>query len=493
MTQQGRRIAIIGAGFSGSLLAVHLLRRSHPEDRIYLIERSAEFGRGLAYATGNPRHLLNVRADNMSAFSDRPDHFLDWIRDLPEEERGPVNTTADRLTFVSRSLYGAYIQHILAQEIWGSDCAHRLYLVADEAVALHPTSPGYRVEVAGGRQFQIDAVALAVGNFPPDGTPPGCAANPWDIDVVTSLDADAAVLLIGTGLTMVDVVISLLDRRHRGEIRAISRRGLLPRTHAAVLPHRRFLPASTAPRSILGLLRALRSEIRDATAQGRDWRSVIDSLRPDTQDLWRNLPLEEKRRFLRHLRPWWDVHRHRMAPAVAARIAGALNRGQLVIQRARLGRVTAGGGATGREAFEVELRAVDGAPPSPLSVARIINCSGPVSDVSRVQAPLIRALLNSGRVRADALGLGLDVTSRGAVIDRFGRPSDSLFAVGPITKGAFWETTAVPDIRLQCERLAEHLLEQLDASPVLAPSLAGRSAGGWTGSGATVWGMPTAP
>jgi len=493
MTQRGRRIAIIGAGFSGSLLAVHLLRRSHPDDHIYLIERSAEFGRGLAYATGNPRHLLNIRADNMSAFSDRPDHFLDWIRDLPEEQRGPVNTTADRLTFVSRSLYGAYIQDILAGEIWGADCAHRFHLVADEVVALHPASSGYRVAVAGGRHYDVDAVALAVGNFPPEGTPPGGTANPWDLDVVTSLDADAPVLLIGTGLTMVDVVISLLDRRHRGEIRAISRRGLLPRTHAAVLGHPRFLPASTAPRSVLGLLRRVRAEIRRATAQGGDWRSVMDSLRPDTQDLWRSLSLVEKRRFLRHLRPWWDVHRHRMAPVVAARIADALERGQLVIQRARLGRVTGGKSALGSEAFEVERHAVDGAPPSPLSVARIINCSGPLADISRVQSPLIRTLLDNGRVRADPLGLGLDVTSRGAVIDRFGRPSDSLFAVGPITKGAFWETTAVPDIRLQCERLAEHMLEWLDASLVLTPSLGGWSAGAWTGpDAASVWAMPTA-
>jgi len=155
--------------------------------------------------------------------------------------------------------------------------------------------------------------------------------------------------------------------------------------------------------------------------------------------------------------------------------------------------VTGGKSALGSEAFEVELHAVDGAPPSPLSVARIINCSGPLADISRVQSPLIRTLLDNGRVRADPLGLGLDVTSRGAVIDRFGRPSDSLFAVGPITKGAFWETTAVPDIRLQCERLAEHMLEWLDASLVLTPSLGGWSAGAWTGpDAASVWAMPTA-
>jgi uncharacterized NAD(P)/FAD-binding protein YdhS len=369
MTSLGRPIAVIGAGFSGSLLAVHLLRRSLSEDRIYLIERSAEFGRGLAYATGNPRHLLNVRAGNMSAFSDQPEHFLDWVRGLPEEERHGISMTADWLTFVSRWLYGSYIQHILAQEIWGEGRANRLHLVADEAVALHPTARGYRLEVGSGRSYEVDAVALAMGNFPPGGAIPGYVANPWGPDAVTYLDPDASVLLVGTGLTMVDVVISLLDRGHRGEICAISRRGLLPRTHAAVAPAPRFLPPAPAPRRALALLRALRAEIRRAEAEGRDWRSVIDSLRPDTQDLWRNLPLEEKRRFLRHLRPWWDVHRHRMAPAVATRIAQARERGQLTIQRARLGSVGTGRPVLGEPGLEVVLLPAGGGEPTTVSVA----------------------------------------------------------------------------------------------------------------------------
>src|SRR5215470_4295215 len=413
MTQvKGRRIAIIGAGFSGSLLAVHLLRRSGPEDRVYLIERSAGFGRGLAYATGNPHHLLNVRAGNMSALSDQPDHFLEWLRSLPENERSAVSISEDRLTFVSRQLYGSYIQHILGREIWSAESAHRLYLVADEAVALHPAGEGYSLEVAGGRRYEVDAVALAMGNFPPEGDARGYIANPWSPAATAELDSDAPVLLVGTGLTMVDTVVSLLEQKHRGPILAISRRGLLPRRHAAVSPHPRFLPAHSAPRTLVALLMAVRAEIRKAAEAGRDWRAVIDSLRPDTRDLWRNLPLAEKQRFLRHLRPWWDVHRHRMAPAVAGRIERALERGQLQIRRARLGRLTPKWGGV-----EVELLPVAGAPAEQIEVERVINCMGPLSDLSRVAAPLIRELLASGAARPDPLNLGLDVSSEGAVVD----------------------------------------------------------------------------
>jgi len=478
MNKQGRQIAIIGAGFSGSLLAIHLLRQSQPEDQIYLIERGAEFGRGLAYSTGNPGHLLNVRAGNMSAFSDRPDDFLDWLRALPDEERRGISTTADHLTFAPRALYGSYIQHILAQEIWGTGRTSRLGLVADEAVALHPAGRGYQLEVGSGRLYEVDAVALATGNFPHGGSTRGYVANPWGPDVVTLLDQDATVLLVGTGLTMVDVVVSLLDRRHRGQILAISRRGLLPRTHAAVRPWPRFLFPMTAPRSIGALLRAVRDEIRRVEAKGGDWRAVIDSLRLDTQDLWAGLPLEEKRRFLRHLRAWWDVHRHRMAPAVAARVMAALEGGQLTIRRARLGRVTPASAAPNDTELQAEILPVTGGRPTTLTVARVINCSGPVSDISRVEEPLMHALLDAGQVRPDPLDLGLDITDRGAVIDRSGWPSQTLFAVGPITKGAFWETTAVPDVRRQCERLAGHILRSL-ISPEKPELALSNRVGGW--------------
>ncbi len=226
MPTRGRKIAIIGGGFSGSLLAVQLLRRTAPGDHILLIERYAAFGRGVAYATGNDGHLLNVRAGNMSAFSHMPDHFLEWLQRRPQSGSGGMVTTADRLTFVSRRLYGTYIQDILTSEIAGQSGAPRLGLVADEAVALHDADGGYRVEVAGGRQYDADITVLAVGNFPPEGDQPGYIADPWDPRALAGIGRESGVLLVGTGLTMIDTVISLLDQNHAGPILAISRRGL---------------------------------------------------------------------------------------------------------------------------------------------------------------------------------------------------------------------------------------------------------------------------
>jgi uncharacterized NAD(P)/FAD-binding protein YdhS len=452
----GRHIAVIGSGFSGSLLAIHLLRRAGLWDRIYLIERNAQFGRGLAYSTGNPSHLLNVRASNMSAFADAPEHFLEWLCALPGEQRDGITGEDDRLTFAPRRLYGTYIQSILHQGIWGEDNGRKLYLVADEAVKLHPSAAGVAVEVGGGRIYEADAAVLATGNSPPAASRPGYFGNPWDPAIAEHFDPRAPILLVGTGLTMIDVVVSLLDGGHEGPITAISRRGLLPAVHAATSPHPRFLPAASAPRTVAVLLRLIRAEIDRARLAGQDWRAVIDALRPDTQDLWRRLPLAEKQRFLRHLRPWWDVHRHRMAPQVAARIDRARRSGQLVIRRGRLQ------GFDAQPARVVAHVAFTGAErPAELEVGRIINCSGPQSNYAEIADPLVRDLLGSGLARPDLLGLGLAVTADGAIIGRDETASDRLFALGPVTKGAFWETTAVPDIRRQAEILADRLMAQL--------------------------------
>ncbi len=462
---QGRTIAVIGAGFSGSLLALHLLKRCAPEDRILLIERNQRFGLGLAYSTGNSNHLLNVRAGNMSAFSDQPGHFVQWLRSLPAETRGPLDEYPGPNSFVPRGLFGRYVQQLLGDRIWRQGNDRNLFLVTDEAVALHRQDGKWSVELAVGRQLPVDQIALAVGNFPPARSQPGYFGDPWDERALAKLDPDAAVLLIGTGLTMIDTVVSLLDRGHRGKIHAVSRRGLLPRMHGAVAQPHPF-PGPLPAGSLRRLVREVRTTIAEAAKTGTDWRAVIDGLRPQTQRLWLEMPEPERRRFLRHLRPWWDVHRHRAAPKIFARIQEAQRRGQLQISAARIGRIEPCIGAV-----QVALTPKHGEPAT-LVVERVIDCSGLQSDFAKIDRPLIRQLLEAGHIRADTLRLGLDIARSGAVIDAAGAAHADLFAVGPLTKGALWEIVAVPDIRIACEQLAAQLL----AIPVQEPASLSASA-----------------
>ncbi len=325
-------IAIVGAGFSGTLLALHLLHRCPAPARITLIDRRSQFGRGQAYATGNPSHLLNVPAARMSAFHDRPGHFVEWLRRQPEGEALAAQG------FVPRLLFGAYIRHLLSEDMKRPENDGRLRLLRGDVLGLTETEAGLTLALDGDRLAAADMAVLAIGNFPPE--PPAAAApdfldgplycpDPWAPEALAGLDADAAVLLIGTGLTMVDAVVSLLDRGHRGPIHALSRRGLLPRRHAPGSPPAPASPVPALPATLVELTRVLRAEMRQAVARGEDWRPVIDRLRPFTQDVWRSLPAADKARFLRHLRPWWDVHRHRMAGTVADRIEAARQSGQL--------------------------------------------------------------------------------------------------------------------------------------------------------------------
>jgi uncharacterized NAD(P)/FAD-binding protein YdhS len=438
---------IVGAGFSGSLLAVHLLRRLPQGSRVHLIEQRGEFGSGLAFSSPNASHLLNVRAERMSAFEKEPAHFLNWLADQGGED-------SNGAAFVPRGLYGRYIQSLLADQLGAEDGNRNLYLFPDEAVDLELGADGAVIQMSGGRPVKVDAVVLAVGNFPPQvpsgaqalAGSPAYVANPWDYEATRAISHDAALLVIGTGLTMVDFVLNMLDRGHRGPIHAVSRRGLLPHRHAPSPPpvpwvHEADLPLS---KQIL--------KMRNAVAT-QDWRAVFDGVRPYTQGWWSDLSIEQRKRFLRHLRPWWDIHRHRMAPQVARRIDEAIGRGALSVLAGRFQEIEATDhGLTIR--YRPRGRDAQGC----LSVDHVVNCSGPSSDYSAIEQKLVRSLLNRGAIRPDALSLGLDVDSSLRLIDQDGQVNERLYGLGPVTKGRFWECTAVPEIRRQAEELAERLV-----------------------------------
>ena len=467
----GTTIAVVGAGFSGTLLALHLLRCCPSTTRIRLIERNSQFGRGQAYATGNPSHLLNVPAGRMSAFHNRPTDFLDWLRDLPSEDRNGVTPEAG--TFVPRRLFGAYVRSLLNVELKRREPRDRLELVRGDVLRIDRTGHPLLLHLDRDRAIEAHMAVLAIGNFPPEPARVPDPSfydsllyrpDPWAADALTGLDAAAPVLLIGTGLTMVDAVVSLLDAGHTGPIHALSRRGLVPHRHGAGGHAASSNPHGPLPTTARELTRHLRAEANRLAAAGGTWYAAIDDLRPFTHEVWQTMSAAERQRFLRHLRPWWDVHRHRIPSPVADRIDAIRRSGQL---RIRAGRVRAFE-CTGEE-VEVAVRPRGTDRLETLRVARVVNCSGPGADYGRIPDPLVHTLLTEGTVRPDPLRLGLDVTTSCALINRSGAISRRLFAIGPVTKGRFWEMTAVPDIRRQCEVLAQHLAALVSPAPPPAP------------------------
>ncbi len=441
------RIAIVGAGASGALMTAHLLRCGVKESQIALVERSADIGRGLAYATQNPSHLLNVRAANMSAFADDHGHFARWLASQPDAPRVDGDP---EFRFVSRGAYGRYLESLVRERLGEGS----LTLLRDEALAARVTPDGVEIALASGAPLQADLAILACGHESVVDDDP-LFVSPWAEPVGGGAPLDATLLILGTGLTMVDTALALDQRGHRGRIVAVSRRGLTPHGHRNVTPL--AIDTDTAPfgGDLATLLHWLRRLVRDQAAAGGDWRSVVDGLRPHTQAIWRSMSLKRQGRFLQHARPWWDIHRHRMAPEVAARFAAMVEEGRLEIVAGRLLEARpAGDGA------EVVLRRRGGRAEETLSVARIISCKGVTSSPERNANPVVRSLFAAGLARTDPLGIGIEVAPDCAIVDCDGRPSERLFAIGPMSQAAFWEITAVPDIRLQTAALAARLSQR---------------------------------
>ncbi|WP_082602163.1 FAD/NAD(P)-binding protein [Phenylobacterium sp. Root700] len=437
-------VAVIGAGFSGLLTALHLTADPNGPT-VRLIERSRSFGRGAAYSTGNPDHLLNVRVANMSAYPGDPEHFTRWLA-THEGWRSHGG-------FVTRGVYGDYLQDLL-REALENTAAGRLLLEQDEAVDLQRAGEGWRVRLALGREIDAQAVVLALGVLRP--APPAVATeallgspryigDPWDLAARLPDDADD-VLLTGSGLTMIDAAVTLWRPGRR--FWAISRRGLIPRAHAPVAANVPELEAAGSPRQVL-------AAVREASGDGQ-WREAIDALRPQVRGIWESWSQAQRRSFLRHLRPWWDVHRHRLAPSVARRVGLLMRSRELVVRAGEITSLT-----PSRDNVEVTWRPRGAKLTRRLSVAAVVNCAGLLGDLDRASEPLLQRLLARGHIRPDPCRLGAEVDPASRLIGTGGAPEPGLYAVGPLTRGAFWEITSVPDIRTQAAEAAQAILGRL--------------------------------
>ena len=440
------RIAVVGGGATGALAAVHLARaldaRTGDID-ISVIEPAAEIGRGLAYTTSDPRHLLNVRVANMSAFADEPDHLFRWL-----ERQGNVRgiDCPTPFCFIPRSIYGAYLAD-LVRELSEIDVIRH---VRERCVDLVEEDDQVILTLESGITIKAETVVLATGNETKrtlSGVP---TIQPWADDTLSRIEADEAILIVGAGLTMIDFVLSLDRQGHRGKITALSHRGRLPSAHqpvAALALSPDEVPFGAELSKITRWLRGLSLELM---SKGGDWRSAVDALRPHTQKLWRSMSVAQKRRFLRHARAYWDIFRHRMAPQVETQINTLRAAGRLEVVA---GRIMNAEMRSDDIVVNIRRRGRDQA--KTRKFTKVIDCTGLGENPYSSQNPLIRALLARGRARPDPIGIGLDISEDYALVDRSSRRSRRVMALGPLTRAAFWECTAIPDIRLQCGHVAQ--------------------------------------
>jgi len=454
-------VLIIGGGLSGTMLAVQLLRLPG-QRQILVIEPRRELGRGEAYSAVELGHTLNGNAARMSVDPDNADDLTQWLTDYigaggwPESDQQHVPISE---LFPPRGIFGLYAQQRLAEAKAFS--ASTVEHIRAEVVDLQVEDEGVLLTLDNGQQLRGAQAVLATGMFPAARTPQtessglnAAAVDPWDVQAMTQIDPQAPVLIIGSGLTMVDAVVSLEQAGHRGPIEVFSRHGLLPHVRRQPPSWEDFLGANHNLRSPRQLLREVRRQCRLALEQGIDWQAPLDTVRAHIGRLWSQASEGEKRQFVRHVRPWWESHHHRSPPLSAQLVARLHEEGRLRIQAASYkGLEPSGSGVT------IRLRRRGEPAVTLMSGAALINSSGIEYDWRRVARPLPQQLLKRGLVQPGPLALGIAADASGAVLDAQGQVSARLFAMGPPLRGMWWESTAVTDVALQAKALASTLTE----------------------------------
>ncbi|MGE6442573.1 FAD/NAD(P)-binding protein [Pseudomonas bubulae] len=453
-------ILIVGGGLSGTLLAMQLLRLPGAR-HIVVLEPRAELGRGEAYSATELGHTLNGNAARMSVEPDDADDLTRWLQahiaggGWPES--GVQQVPVAEL-FPPRGLFGVYARQRLAEaQAIGSAQGSSLSHVRDEVIDLQTPEQGVIATLKDGSQWQAGVAVLATGMFPAARTAQrqssglnAAALDPWDVQALRALPVDARVLIIGSGLTMVDALESLNQAGHRGPIEVFSRHGLLPHVRRQPPVWEDFLSLAPDLRSPLQLLRELRRQCALAQSLGIDWQAPLDTVRVHIARLWSQADDTQRRQFVRHVRPWWESHHHRSPPQGDALLQRLLEEGRLTIHAASLQGVDSSGPRI-RLRYRGQSEAVwiegDG----------LINSTGIEYDWRRVDKPLPRQLLQRGLIRPGNLGLGIAADAGGAVLNAQAEPVQRLFAMGPPLRGMWWESTAVTDVALQAKALAERL------------------------------------
>ena len=440
---------------------MHLLRAAVARRvplRIALIDRLGRHGLGQAYATTNPDHLLNALTGRMSALAGEPDHLVRWAAGHGFPAAG----------FLPRPVYGRYLRDLLGDAQLRAAPQSRLAEMTADVVAIRPGTGGrpVRLVLGDGSCLEADAAILASGNPPPVApipvpASPRFVADPWAPGALDAVADGSPVVIMGTGLSMLDVAMSLTSHGGRppAKVTAVSRHALLPRVHRGMPApggDSVWLPALAGPPGPVRLGDLIWQVRAAMTSRPEQWQDVIDALRPEVPSLWQRLSPADQRVFLRHVARYWEVHRHRMPPATAQRITALRIAGRLRVLPARVTGVT-------EDAGQLRVSVAAGGAVSQLAAGWLINATGPGTDITATPDPLLRDLLSRGQARPDRHRLGIDASPDGAVLDSAGTPSATLFTLGPTLRGLRYETTAIPEIRDQAAALAGQLTTALAA------------------------------
>lgn len=459
------RIGIIGGGFAGIMTAVNLIKKTTTPLELYIIGERSNFARGTAYESYLDKHILNVTTGKMSAFPDQPSHFLDWVMSRPSFRDLPKDIVSS--SFLSRNLYGDYLCELWQESIKiAEEKEINVVELVDTVIKLTNTEDGIELSFLNSPSIKVDKCVVATGNQIPKNPSipnlpffksPNYFQNPWKKECVGDVNSSRPILIIGNGLTMVDTILGLQDHKFKGEIYSISPNGfnILPHRHTG-LTYQAHLEEIHDKMSLKELTSVIHKHVKIVRQFGVSAEPIIDALRPHTQRIWRNLTVVEKQFFMSRLRHLFGVARHRIPLHIYDKIQKLRIDGLLHIQSGKIIDITETDRGIDVTYFDKKQRKTQF-----LNVSRVINCTGPETDFSKLENNFLGQCIHDGIFYQDELKLGIQTNVENfKVKSKDGMEHSNLFTLGSNLKGELWESTAVNELRQQANAIADIILAE---------------------------------
>ena len=474
-----KHIVIVGGSYTGATVAIQLSRHARKPLRISVVEPRETVGQGLPYSSPDPDHRLNASDKVQFVTPDDQEHLRRWFAEQGGSAYDAAAEVDDGPLFLRRADFGRFVAEQFATHQMPNPSKSAIHHVHGRALDIAKQGETFRIALEGGETIDADMAVVATSNERPSipasfaasvASHPGFHADPWDLAAIQRIPEDAKLLFIGTALTAADLIVTRLRLGHRGSITAMSRRGLRstarPKTGGGisgpfwdrfVRETSLFVARHGRHRRLLDVIKALRADIREAETRGEPWQAPFDELRDSVWQVSPHLPLEEQRRFMRHLRPWYDVHRFRLPPQVETTLDDAVARGQLRYRAARI--LSASGNGQG---IAVEYRERNSNAPQTATFHAVINCTGPEPRPDRTGNRFMQALVARGLARVHPVGIGFDVDDRCAAVGADGNSDPRLRVFGPLTIGQFGDPQGTPFILGHICRVMPEIVAMLE-------------------------------
>lgn len=424
------KIAIVGFGFCG-ITTLYNLAFQNKYKEITIFEKSGFSTLGTAFSEFSQQYILNVPANNMSAFENLPDDFLQFLNyDYPN--------LYSKDDFVPRYIYGQYLQLIKEDAfLFAQKNSIKINIVEDEVLEIQKKDNNFLIttksQISEASELVL-ATSFKQSQIKTDLEDKFFIKNLWDKkysyfhqESFFLENKVENIFIVGLGLSAVDVIIGLKKRNYTGKIYAMSRRGNFPTEHLSYENNLASLINNfDAKKGVLFICKKIRKLLKENP--NYELRNIIDSLRENAVELWHNLDEKNKKLFLKFL-PYWNIYRHHVPIESMKIINSMIETGQIEIIKSSLKEVKKEKKIlvkTNSEIFKIDL---------------LVNCLGFEMDVRKY--PLLNQMCEENLLKEDIFMCKSN--------------DKKIHLLGGLNIGKDFESTSVPELRKHVLKLIQDL------------------------------------